>query len=447
MRRITPALLLPLFLNACAPSLDPAKDVQRASDLAMQRTGLAPDWKTDNCAAWDGAADLTADQAALYAVSNHREMRAALESIAASRADLVQSGLLPNPVLTLGVAWQFAGTPADTSYGVSITQTLVALLQRDNRMSAADADLEREVISAADLALDIAAKARAGHARVLFAQRQVDQHRAGVVTAERAAEAARKRFAAGEDTTLQVNRQVLLLLQLKARLARAEAELESRKRMLAAAVCRADAPMNWSAVEDPAATAVQFDVATLDESRIIELAAGQRLDTAAAEASARAALARAGMAKQGRFGEITAGIDYAHTDSGSDELGPSLAIPLPIFDTGDAHVAKARAEARRAVQEAEDIREEAILEARLALIAARSAAALAADYESQLVSLAEQNLDLAHRAFTAGEADLTTFLQAEEALVSARSELLDLQETAALARIELARAVGGRIEP
>lgn len=449
MRR-TPALVVPIiFLSGCAGSLDPAPDIQRADDLTAQRTGIVPDWKTQSCVLWDGTTDLTADEAVRYAVSGHREVRASLERIAASRADLVQSGLLPNPVLNVGLAFQFAGTPADTSLGISLTQSLVALLQRDDRMKAADADLEHQILATSDLALAIAAKARAAHARAYYAQKQVLEQQAAVANAERSVGAARKRFDAGEATSLHVNRQRLLLLRLTAQLARRETDLATRKRELAAAVCRADAPMNWSAAE-PASAAPAFDPATIDEDRVIELALEQRLDAAAADATARAALMRAGIEADWRWlaGEdLQAGVGYQHTDDGADEIGPTLTVPIPIFDTGDARTAKARAEARQAVLMAQDIREQAILEARLALIASRSAAMLAANYDTEIVALAHENLQLAQQSFNAGESDLTVLLEAEEALVSARSDLIELQEQAALARIELERAVGGRLTP
>lgn len=447
--RPTAALALPvLILSGCAGSLDPAPDIQRADDLTAQRTGIVPDWKTQSCALWDGDSDLTADDAVRYAVSGHREIRASLERIAASRADLVQSGLLPNPVLNVGLAFQFAGTPADTSVAVSVTQSLVALLQRDDRMKAADADLEHQILATSDLALAIAAKARAAHARVYYAQKQVIEQQAAVANAERSVGAARKRFDAGEATSLHVNRQRLLLLRLTAQLARRETDLATRKRELAAAVCRADAPMAWSAVE-PSGLSV-FDPATIDEDRVVALALEQRLDAAAADATARAALMRAGIEADWRWlagQDLQAGVGYQHTDDGADEIGPALTVPIPIFDTGDARTAKARAEARHAVLMAQDIREEAILEARLALIASRSAAMLAANYDTEIVALAHENLELAQQSFNAGESDLTVLLEAEEALVSARSDLIELQEQAALARIELERAVGGRLTP
>src|SRR5215510_10351059 len=103
---LAPALGLTLLgVGGCsAVDVDPAGDLQKASDLVAERSAWKPSWSTsaaDDTTTWDGRSPLAADQAVVVALQNNRELRAALEDIAGAKADLAQSGLLPNPTLGL----------------------------------------------------------------------------------------------------------------------------------------------------------------------------------------------------------------------------------------------------------------------------------------------------------------------------------------------------------
>ena len=97
-----PLGLCALLAIGCV-SLDPSADINEATGLVEQRSGWRPDWNapwSSSIEAWKGEAPLSVDQAVTIALRNNRPIRAALERIASARADLVQSGLLPNPVLS-----------------------------------------------------------------------------------------------------------------------------------------------------------------------------------------------------------------------------------------------------------------------------------------------------------------------------------------------------------
>ena len=98
-----PALVGSAALLSGCVSVDPTADYEEAMSLVEQRSGWRPDWNTPwsgTVTTWDGTSPLSSDQVVTIALQNNRELRATLEGIAAARADLVQSGLLPNPVLS-----------------------------------------------------------------------------------------------------------------------------------------------------------------------------------------------------------------------------------------------------------------------------------------------------------------------------------------------------------
>ena len=423
-------------------SLDAKPDIARAAEMVRERTGELPAWLMPSGKDERFPERLDEITAVRLALLHDARMLQELERIAEARADLVQSGLLPNPVLALDLGFPIDGSGGATKVGVGLTQQLTALLTRGDRMAAADAELRGRVLECSDRALRTVADARAAHVRVVFAIGAIGPVREAVAEAERAVEQARRRVAAGEDTSLEVNRQRLLLVKLTTELAERESTLELRKRELLARVGWAGYSGAWEVVASESTAATDEGLA---EDRVIALATSQRLDVAAAAAARDAAWSRVRGERKGRL-DLAAGPSFERTDDGRRELGPSVSVGLPVFDWGDARVAKGEAEARRLALEHRRVEQGAIAEARSAFVAERTARQLAARYEGDVGSLASTNLELARRSLSAGQADLTVLLEAQQQVAESRVRVVDLRERAALARIELGRAVGGTLK-
>lgn len=424
-------------------STDPRADVERSQALVAERAGLHADWfaPLDAAAArWDGTSDLSADDAVAVALARNPALRARLESVAAARADLAQAGLLPNPVLSLSLGFPIAGADGGTQVGASLVQNFASLLSRGRRIDAAAAELDRAVLELSDHAIELAARVYALHARADFAERAAALGEENAALVRRSLEITNRRVGAGESSRLDANRVRVILLQTEVESAQLRAAADAARRDLLGAIGlpEASAEFKLAPVGDPLA-------ADIDESVVVGLAATQRLDVAAAQAAATAAAARAGEADRSRWGAAEAGAGYDRDENGRDTLGPSVAVEVPIFDTGRAKVESARAEARRAAHEAASVRQAAIAAARAAWVNARADATAAQRFGAEIVQLADENLELARRAYDAGETDLTVLLDTQRERLAVKLELLRLRERAALSRVDLWRAVGGRL--
>ena len=420
-------------------SLDPRPVIAQSAATVLERTGILPAWLGPKP---DAAFPDRLDESTAVAMALRHDARLLqeLQRIAEARADLVQSGLLPNPVLAIDLGFPIDGSGGATKIGVGLTAQLTALLTRSDRISAADSELRARVLECSERALETAAHARAAHARVVFAQSALGPVREAAEEAQHAVDQSRQRVAAGEDTSLEVNRQRLLLAKLTTELAERQSTLETRKRELLARVGWAQHAASFEVVDG-----ARESRAPATEEEVIDLAQTQRLDVAAAREAARAALHRLSAERKSRL-DFGAGANFERTDDGRRELGPSVTVGLPIFDWGDARIAKADAEIGRLVLEAGRVEQDAVLEARIAFIAERTAREQLGRYEGDVGTLAATNLDLARRAFGAGQADLTVLLEAQQQRAEARVKIVELRERAALARIELERAVGGRLK-
>ena len=446
-RRLSPMapVVAAALLSGCV-SLDPTADFEQAMTFVEERSGWRPDWNAPwsaDVAAWDGVSPLTADQAVTIALQNNRTIRAALEGIASARADLVQSGLLPNPVLSASFGPAIGGEGGAASVSISFVQQLTDLWLRPARMDAAATTLREQVLGVSDGALRLVADVRQAHARLVYAHRGAALTRSHIDLVDRSIEVARQRMAAGEASRLDVNRLRQLRFALQAELTQQELDLARQRRAFLEILGRADAGGHFR-VEDVAA---RFDRWSdeLGEQDVIELASRQRLDVAAARVAYETARHELRVANLGSIPEIEGGLAYERDEDRRDELGPEIGIEIPIFDTNRARVAKAMSDLRRAEIESDQIRQRAVTQARSAWLDVRANLELVDFFQESVIALARDNLRLAERALKAGQIDMTVVLETQREVILAEFQLNQLEENAAVSFNELEYAVGGRL--
>jgi len=311
--------------------------------------------------------------------------------------------------------------------------------QRD----ASAAALQAQIQGASDHALRLAADVRIAHARVVFGQRGLALTASQLELVGRALDVAQARLDAGDATQLDVNRLREEQLSTQADLDGQRAELETAKRELLEKLGLAAAGADWEAAEEAGSSDARL--ASLTETDAVARASRLRLDVAAANAEVEQRRAELRAASLGRIPEVSAGYDYGKDQDDLRSHGPELELEIPIFDTGKAAVAKAESELRAAGAAAEQVLQAAILQTRSAFVALQSSLHLASLYQEQVVSLAQQNLDVAQKTYDAGEADVTVVLDTQRELGEAQSKLNDLQLGVATSAAELEYVVGGRL--
>ncbi len=442
-RVVMSAWVLSALLLAGCSTVNFERDLPRASTLVESRSGLKTAWGEDDAPpVWDGRSPLTSTQAATVALRNNRELRAELEEIAAARADLVQAGLLPNPVVSLAFRLPLlSGVP---TFDAGITQQFTDMWLRPYREGAAKAGLDRTVLSASDRALRLVAQARQAHARVVYGQQAIELTKQDLDLLERSIATTEGRVRAGEATALDVNRVRQQFLGLQAELQQEQASLERQKRELLLEMGLADGATEWAAEIDTTPSSEQWT--RLSESELVERLREQRLDILAAryDVETRRQELKASEWRKGKVG-LDAGASF-ESDSGGSELGPAANLTIPLFDTGSAQVEKARALVRAAEARAEQVEQSAVGEARSALAELRRASQLIEFYRGQVLTLAQDNLARAEAAVRSGTTDQTVLLEAQRELIEARRSLNRLEGDMADARHALEYAVGGWVD-
>lgn len=442
------SLALMTTLTGCA-SLDTAPDVDRATALVGERTGEAPQWDLpwdEPHAIWDGESPLAGDDAVRIALVNNREIRAALEEIAMARADLVQSGLLPNPVLNIALGFPIDGSGGATSVGIGLTQQLVALWLRGDRMTAAEFELDRAILNVSDDALELVKLVRQQHTEILYAEQRRSLLAEQQSLLEQLASLMQQRQDAGEASRLDVSRLTLQRQTLDAALLEQEQQVVQHKLSLLSLMGWSEASIEWTIENESNAQGWQY-LGVPDERDLIAILDTQRLDLLAARATADAHAAALRIEDRQRLSRgVDAGIAFERDDDRRKELGPTVSLEIPIFDTNDAQVARALAAYRQAAIEADRVRQRAITEVRVLRSECARLAELITLHDDEILPAVEENLRLAQQSIEAGIVDATVLIESQRERIGARLQLSDLERRLTNRRHALERAVGGRLQ-
>jgi cobalt-zinc-cadmium efflux system outer membrane protein len=448
LARVLGAAALAALATACA-TVDPAPDVADVrTAVSDRRAGGAFDAEEPAEAAVAArvgallAEPLTADRAVEVAFLRNRRLQGVLAEIGIARAELVQAGLLRNPILTASVRFGIgaSGTGAD----LGLVQELLNVLQIPLKKRVAAAHLEATKLAAGAALLALAADVRAACYAAQAAEQQLALRRTVAEAAELGADLARRRHAAGNATDL--DRATEAALYEDARLAVADAEIEAleRREALVTLLGLFGAETAFTIGDRlPALPERDRELAGLET-----LAVERRLDLAAARQAIAAAEHEAAFARF--YGLVPGGGLGAAAErevEGGWSVGPALELELPLFDQRQAEVAGARAKARR---EAETFAALAVAirsEVRIAHARLTAARARVRHYEHTVLPLRATILDETLREHNAMLVGAGALLLARTAQIEAGSRYVATLADYWSARVALDRAVGAELPP
>jgi len=486
-RQFMRALLAVVFLfSASCATVDPHKSLQTADATLEKQTGMCTNWAglpplRDLTPDADGVVSL--ENAISLALVNNRALRGDLEVIGQYESEVVQAGLLANPVLSLMTGFPEAGGRASIAFGLS--KDFAELWLIPARKRSAQAMVQQKVLAVAQTAVELIAEVTTTYRALAYQGLAVDLQEKNMNVLRESMEFAQVRLRTGSSTQLDVN-------LIRARFVDAEVDVtETRteylltQHRLLRLMGVAGAAVNWKptplAMDEP-------PLAEWDESLLVKAALLQRLDVQVARWELESAMADLDMERRevmpmlgiGIGGErferrasadrdVLADTIRATTAAGGDLtapdiqsraerqqerrqeidfiLGPSFEIPLPIFDQNQAQVAKAHYRAREMVERLAEVEQRAIEGVRAALATRRLSADKVRIFRESLVPIEESNLGLARAAYQAGKESITTILLAQESLIRTRLAQAASLRDLAVSIAELDRESGGRLPP
>jgi outer membrane protein TolC len=327
----------------------------------------------------------------------------------------------------------------------TLTQTIVDITALNNYRSAAEISRSNQ-LSALD-ARDLVVLAVGGtYLQVLAAKARVDSERAQVDTANALYQQALQQRSVGLVAQIDANRSQVQALTAQQRLLSLQNDLAKQKINLARLTGLP--PTDQYDLSD----AISYDAAPpVELADALKQAFDNRSDLKAAQAQVRAAELAHSAARAERLPSFSVNANYGAIGTNPAEAKATYTVVgtvrVPIWQGGRAEgdIAESDAALAQRRAEIEDLRSSIESEVRNAFLDLRTAASQVEVAQKNL-DVSKDTLSLTRQRFEAGVTDAVEVVQTEQTVASAELDYINSVFAHNLAKLSLARAVGGASE-
>lgn len=444
-----PVLAASLLAGCASPS--PDQSFAQVQSLSAERIGKRVEWDRGSAADRKAARavrellsrPLTADAAVQVALLNNRALQVTFEELGIAQADFVQAGLLQNPVFSLSV--RFPNQPPSRTYlDIAAAENFLNVFLIPARRKIAAARLDQAAAHIADEVLSLAARTGSAFYACQAAQQTLELRQSIADAASASLDVATRLHEAGNTTELDYYAQRAQAARAAVELANARADAQDTREQLNALMGAWGPQVQWK---------ISGRLADLppDEIRpegLETLAIQRRLDLAAARQELIAQARAYGFTVDMRyFAQADLGVEAERETDGQWRIGPSLALPIPLFDQGQAAIPRAAAVLRQSRQRyaalAVDIRSQ-VRATRARMFNARATAQF---FHDEVLPTQQKYLEQAQLHYNGMFVSVFQLLQAKREQIDAGGQYIQALRMYWTSRAELERAVGGRLPP
>ena len=374
---------------------------------------------------------LTLEEAVATALWNNPAFEATLADLGLARADLVEAGLLRNPVLSL----LFPVGPKQLEWTLQFA--VDALWQRPRRVAAFTLNAQLVAERLVSQGLFFVADVRQAYVDAAAAEERVALASRNAELLKRIAEITEARLRAGDISELEASAARSDSARMEAALLALAHDRDAAKVALISRMGFDTAPGELRL--EPGAE-IPFASCGSPEA-LIEDALASRPDVRGAELGIEAAGARASWERT-RVVNLIAMLDANGQGREGFEMGPGIGLDIPLFARNQGGISRTEAELSRASRAYLAIRVQVVAEVRTASIRFEQAQQAARIWEDEVVPSLELEERQAESAYRAGEIALLSLLDVSRRLVEARIRRLEASIDQQKAAVALERSVG-----
>jgi cobalt-zinc-cadmium efflux system outer membrane protein len=384
---------------------------------------------------------LTVNRAVQIALLNNRDFLATYEDVGVFAADLREAGMWKNPSVDLSVRFPDRPPSGANWEGAAVFDVLDLLMIPLRKRVAAD-QLASAQIRVGDEAVRLVVGVKTAVYELQADEEIVASQRTILEISRAAIDLAQRQHEAGNISDLALGQRQASYNAARLELAMAVNSMREHREKLNRLLSLWGRDTAWT---------IAGGLAALPESDVPlrgleSLAVAQRLDLAAAHRDLWGVVRALGLTKTYRYvGALEFGIDTERESDRNNLTGPTLRLEIPLFNQGQARIAKGEAELRRAERKLESLAIGIRADVRALhdkLSACREAARF---YQGEVLPV--------RRAIAAGMLlHYNGMLVGNYELFAARAEQIETERKAAealrdywMTRAELERAVGGRL--
>jgi cobalt-zinc-cadmium efflux system outer membrane protein len=382
---------------------------------------------------------LTAEHAIQVALLNNRELQGVYADLGVAQADLVQAGLLKNPIFDAVVTFPVSGGRPDFELTAVMSFLDIFYLPLRKRVAAGRfAEAKTRVTGAV---LDLAGKVRSAFFEHVADEQLLELNQSIVEALAASRDVAQRLHQAGNISDLDFARERVLLEGGKLRLRRAEvASRQSRERL--------NILMGLWGNETEWQTEGRLpDISkdTIPLEGFERVAVEQSLDLIAQRQRIVATGDQLGLSRAtALIADIDAGARGERID-GPWSVGPALQFPIPLFDQGQARAGRAAAELSRAQQEYYALAVRVRASARAVADRLQGARDRALYYRDVVLPLQEFVVNEAQLHYNAMQLGPIELLRAREQQIEAAVAYIEALRDYWLARGDLGQLLSGRL--
>ena len=445
MRRVALILVAAVGAGCAVPKDAGFGDVRRTIAARTDReVAWMRDTSTDDAIAARVrellADELRVDGAIQIALLNNQQLQAVYEDLGVAQAALVQAGLLKNPVFDAAVRFRFGGGPVNPEFAIAQNFLDLLLIPMRKRVASADFEVAKQRVCGA--VLDLAGEVRVAWYQLQAELQLLELERAVMDAGEAAADAAARLRAAGNITDLELANEAALAAQTRLDVAATEAHAVDLRERLNSLMGLWGTQTEWTVAGRLPDLPAEED---MDLSAVERRAVAASLDLAAMREQVAAMRERLGLARvTGPLPSLDLGA-VADRDDGAWEMGPSIALPLPVFDQGQALVATSASELRRAKRQFHALAVQLRAAARASrnrMIAARQRAGY---YRGVLLPLRARVVAATQLEFNAMQVGIFQLLQAKQQEIESGKQYVDALRDYWIARTQVTQILDGRL--
>lgn len=374
---------------------------------------------------------LSQEEAVAVALWNSPSFLVTLTDLGIARADLVEAGLLRNPIFSL----LFPVGPKQLEFTLQFP--FEVLWQRPARVDAARINAQAIGQRLVWDALSLVAQVRAAHADAITAERRLALATQNAELTRRLADITDARLRAGDISDLEARAPRTDASRTDVVRRAAQHDRDLARLTLAALLGLDQAPTE---LQPQLSAAYDMQPCPLDDNRVKD-ALASRPDVRAAELTIESAAARARWERSRAFSLIGL-LDANGEGREGFEIGPGMNVDIPVFNRNQGGTARATVEIERASRLYALARANVIADVRSAGVRVAQAQEALDAWSNDIVPSLETEQRQAQSAYGAGEVPLFNVLDVSRRLVDGRTRQLDAEADLFRARISLERALG-----
>lgn len=386
--------------------------------------------------------ELSVDSAVQVALLNNPIIQAIFEEIGISHADLIEAGLLHNPVLDGLIRFPFPhqkGATLNTEF--SIVQNFLDLLLIPLRKKIAAAEYEQTQLKVANAVFNLAFDVQETFYSLQAQQAKLDLMFPSVEAADASSELAKRQQQQGNINELEFQGHLNEFLESKIELASSQIEIIRLRERMNKLLGLQSSEICWHISNNlPPIPSEEFS-----DNCLIDIALSQRLDLQIAKWEVEKIARMYGIKQWWAYTAASLGISTERDSEGIRNLGPAFSFELPLFNYGQADRARIQALFRQSLDRLEAKEIEIASEVRSAQKQVLKYRELLLSYQNELLPLQKRILAMSQRYYNFMTLSVYKLLQAKKQELHMQINFHLTLRDYWLSRVALDRALGGNL--